>query len=121
MMFDFDDVTHSIIISGGCQNCAADYELFTLNPIRGWDKFTFAGVFNDEVSDRLQFIFPEWSEDKFHFYTFNYHTSTFNADYDGMANRTYTKNSNGTILLSTNIPAFAQSLYSEWASENKHM
>ncbi len=121
----FDDVNKRIVIPGGCENCGTASELFTIRPRYGWASFALGGAFYDGAADRLQLICPEWSSNGFHFNIFDYLPVAFNGDYDGAPNRSYTKNSDGSILLTVATPAYAQPAYEEMGdpeiTANKHM
>ncbi|MBN1187008.1 MAG: hypothetical protein JXB49_32320, partial [Bacteroidales bacterium] len=126
-----NDANHTITWS--CENCTSNYELFTMQPYcRGqseihynWEQFTFGGLIQDDMPDRLQFLFPEWSNNGSHFNIFSYHSIPFNGDYDGAPNRIITRNSNGTILMATRIPCYSQDAYKKMGHpdsvNNKHM
>ena len=121
----FNDADKSIIIPEDCENCGSGSELFKVKPSFSWDKFTLGGVFNDDATDHQQFIFPEWSNDGFHFNIFDYLHIPFLGDYDGAPNRSYTRTIDDTILLSASIPAYSQTPYKEMGDprtdDNKHM
>jgi hypothetical protein len=76
-----------------------------------WEQFPFGGLIQDDMPERVQFLFPEWSNNGAHFNIFTYHTIPFNGDYDGAPNRIITRNSNGTILMATRIPCYSQDAY----------
>ena len=123
----FQDSDHKILLTTGCSNCSGDCQITQIQPDCefGWVEFQMGGAFNDAANDHQQFVFPEWSDDGCHFHIVDYLPVTYEGDYDGVPNRSFTQNGVGSILMTTNTPAYSIPPYVKMGapntSNNKHM
>lgn len=103
----FDTVFKTIWFDNPCSNCSdSDRILFNAKPIvdKNWGATRCAGLY--QQGDTIRYIFHAEMGNTPTFQITDLVTSNYPGDYDGLPNRSWTKNSDNTITLTTSTPAW---------------